>query len=157
MADQVDIIDERRLADFRARKLAPAALYEHLRGDDQVVLVNLPPGTGKSHRAQGLARYALDHNHRLVIYVAPTRAIIDEMSLVRELPAEAVVVLEPRPQSLCGNLNSEWKELERRGCAALAKSTLCGGCPHGDGNGGACQWPEQMEKISSETRLVVFT
>jgi hypothetical protein len=157
MGGGCEIIDERRLAGFRAGRLAPAALYEELRADDRVILVNLPPGVGKSHRAQGLARHALDHDHQLVVYVAPTRAIINELSVVQRLLPKEVIVLEPRPAALCGDLASDWKELERSGCAALAKSTLCRGCPHLIQNGGGCSWPDQLEKIASETRLVVLT
>jgi len=151
------VIDERQLAGFRARALAPAALYEHVPQDESVLLINLPPGVGKSVAAQALVGHALERNHDLVIYVAPTRAIIDELTVIQQIPAGVAIVLEPRPQHLCGDLGAEWKSLEARGCAALAKATLCKGCSQYDQNGGSCTWPRQMDLIGPGTRLVVLT
>jgi ERCC4-related helicase len=51
--------------------------------NDEVLLLALPPGIGKSRAAQTLVGYALEHDHDLVIYVAPTRGIIDEIEVVR--------------------------------------------------------------------------
>jgi hypothetical protein len=50
-----------------------------------------------------------------------------------------------------------WKDLERSGCAALAKATLCAGCVERDINGGDCSWPDQLDKIGPGTNLVVLT
>jgi hypothetical protein len=139
MSREFRVIDECQLVRFRARELAPARLYEQIpNGDDRVVLVALPPGVGKSRAAQALVCHALEHDHDLVIYVAPTRAIIDEMEVVRHLPPEAVVILEPRPRSLCGEADAAWKDLERNGCAAFARATLCETCVQRDVNGGSC-------------------
>ena len=151
------VIDECQLAGFRACELAPARLYEQILANDEVLLVPLPPGIGKSRAAQALVGYALQHDHDLVIYVAPTRGIIDEIEIVRRLPAESVLTLNPRPRWLCGAADAAWKELERNGCAALAKATLCAGCAERDVNGGDCWWPDQFDKIGTGTKLVVLT
>jgi hypothetical protein len=151
------VIDEHQLADFRARELAPAALYGEIRGDDPVVLVPLPPGVGKSRAAQALIPYALEHGHDLVVYVAPTRGIIAEMQIADRLSPAAVVILKPRPAALCGPADAGWSSLERNGCAALAKSTFCQSCVENEENGGECGWPDQMHRIGPDTRLVVLT
>ena len=44
----VRVIDEHQLAGFRTCELAPARLYEQIPTDDEVLLVPLPPGIGKS-------------------------------------------------------------------------------------------------------------
>jgi len=151
------VIDEHQLAGFRACELAPEHLYKRIPDDDRVALVALPPGVGKSRAAQALVHHALEHDHDLVIYVAPTRAIIAEIAIVRDLPPETVVILEPRPRSVCGEADAAWKDLERSGCAALARATLCKTCVHRDSNGGNCSWPDQLDKIAEGTRLVVLT
>jgi hypothetical protein len=157
MSREVRLIDERQLAGFRARELAPSQLYQQIPHNDSVALVALPPGVGKSRAAQDLVHHALDHDHDLVIYVAPIRAIIAEMDLVRQLPLGSVVTLEPRPRWLCGAADAAWKDLERNGCAAFAKATLCKMCVHRDDNGGDCSWPDQLDRIGTGTRLVVLT
>ena len=127
MSHDIQVVDERQLVGFRARELAPARLYQQLPANDEVLLLALPPGIGKSRAAQGLVGHALEHDHDLVIYVAPTRGIIDEIEIVRRLPAESVVTLNPRPGWLCGIADAAWKDLERSGCAALAKATVVRG------------------------------
>jgi hypothetical protein len=151
------VIDECQLAGFRTCELTPARLYEQLPANEEVLLIPLPPGIGKSRAAQALAGHALQHDHDLVIYVAPTRRIIDEIEIVRRLPAESVLTLNPRPRWLCGAADAAWKDLERNGCAALAKATLCAGCAERDINGGDCSWPDQLDEIGSSTKLVVLT
>jgi hypothetical protein len=153
----IRVIDECQLQSFRDRELAPARLYEQIPDDDSVALVDLPPGVGKSRAAQGLVRYALAQDHDLVVYVAPTRAIIAELDVTRHLPPGSIVVLEPRPGELCGDADPAWKDLERSGCAALGKATLCKPCAHRDANGGDCCWPDQLDRIGVGTRCVVLT
>ena len=82
MSPGARVIDEHQLAGFRACELAPARLYEQIPANDEVLLVPLPPGIGKSCAAQALADHALQHDHDLVIYVAPTRGIIDEIEIL---------------------------------------------------------------------------
>jgi hypothetical protein len=151
------VIDEHQLAAFRDRELAPAVLYGEIGGNDAVVLVPLPPGVGKSRAAQALVPYALQQGHDLVVYVSPTRGIIDEMQISDRLSPETVVILTPRPRHLCGAADAEWTTLERNGCAALAKSLLCEPCVHNEHNGGECGWPDQMQRIGPDTCLVVLT
>ena len=67
------------------------------------------------------------------------------------------MILKPRPQLLCGAADAVWKSLERNGCAALAKEMLCQSCTQRDANGGDCSWPDQLDKISAGTQLVVLT
>lgn len=153
----IRVIDEHQLADFRARELAPAAMYGEIRGDDHVALVPLPPGIGKSRAAQALVPHALEHGHDLVVYVSPTRGIIDEMQIADRLSPAAIVILKPRPAALCGPADAGWRSLERNGCAALAKSMFCQSCVENEENGGECGWPDQMHRIGPETRLVVLT
>ena len=157
MSHDIQVIDQCQLVGFRACQLAPARLYQQMPVNDEVLLLALPPGIGKSRAAQALVGHALEHDHDLVIYVAPTRGIIDEIEIVRRLPAESVVTLNPRPGWLCGTADAAWKDLERSGCAALAKATLCAGCVERDINGGDCSWPDQLDKIGTGTNLVVLT
>jgi hypothetical protein len=157
MSHDIQVIDECQLVGFRARELAPARLHQQIPANDEVLLLALPPGIGKSRAAQSLVGHALEHDHDLVMYVAPTRSIIDEIDVVRRLPAESVVILNPRPGWLCGIADAAWKDLERSGCAALAKATLCAGCVERDINGGDCSWPDQLDKIGTDTNLVVLT
>jgi hypothetical protein len=72
MSHDIQVVDERQLVGFRARELAPARLYQQIPTNDAVLLVALPPGNGKSRAAQSLVGHALEHDHDLVIYVAPT-------------------------------------------------------------------------------------
>ena len=147
MSHDIQVIDQCQLVGFRAGQLAPARLYQQMPVNDEALLLALPPGIVKSRAAQALVGHALKHDHDLVIYVAPTRGIIDEIEVVRRHPAESVVTLNPRPGWLCGTADMPWKDLERSGCAALAKATLCAGCVERDINGGDCSWPDQLDKI----------
>ena len=117
MSHDIRVIDERQLVGFRAGELAPARLYQQMPVNDEVLLLALPPGIGKSRAAQALVGHALEHDHDLIIYVAPTRGILDEIDIVRRLPTESVVTLNPRPGWLCGNADMTWKDLEHSGCA----------------------------------------
>jgi hypothetical protein len=157
MSRGIQVITECQLSGFRACELAPARLYGQIPANGEVLLVPLPPGIGKSRAAQSLVGHALEHHHDLVIYVAPTRGIIDEIEVVRRLPAESVLTLKPRPGWLCGAADMPWKDLERSGCAALAKATLCQSCVERDINDGDCSWPDQLDQIGAGTKLVVMT
>jgi hypothetical protein len=157
MSHDIQVIDQCLLVGFRAHELASARLYQQMPVNDAVLLLALPPGIGKSRAAQALVGHALEHDHDLGIYVAPTRGIIDEIDIVRRLTAGSVVILNPRPWRLCGSADAAWKDLERSGCAALAKATLCVGCVERDINGGDCSWPDQLDKIGTGTNLVVLT
>jgi hypothetical protein len=120
-----------------------------------VLQVSPPPGVGKTFAAHGLVGHALARDHDLVVYIAPTRALIGELleSTAIAPIRDDMVVLERRPTAQCGALNTEWCEMEKAGCAALAKSTLCESCPIRIG----CNWPDQFDHINKSTRLVVCT
>ena len=111
----IQVINECQLAGFRACELAPTRLYEQIPANGEVLLVPLPPGIGKSRAAQSLVGHALEHHHDLVIYVAPTRGILDEIDIVRRLPPESVVTLNPRPGWLCGIADMPWNAARQTG------------------------------------------
>jgi hypothetical protein len=113
MSRGIQVVDECQLAGFRVCELAPTRLYEQITANSEMVLVALPPGIGKSRAAQSLVCHALERDHDLVIYVAPTRGIIDEIEVLRRWPAESVVTLKPRPGWLCGAADMPWKDLDR--------------------------------------------
>jgi hypothetical protein len=150
-----NVVDETALPAFRDTRLSARALYARLPTDGGVLQVSPPPGVGKTFAAHGLVGHALAREHDLVVYIAPTRALIAELL---ESPAitpirHEMVVLERRPTARCGALNTEWSDLEKAGCAALAKSSLCEICAaRGD-----CGWPNQFDRINKSTRLVVCT
>ena len=54
MSHDIQLVDERQLVGFRVRQLAPARLYRQIPANDEVLLVALPPGIGKSRAAQAL-------------------------------------------------------------------------------------------------------
>lgn len=158
MSNAPIVIHEDTLMDFRRQALSPASLSDKIPKDSGALLLNLPPGVGKSRAASDLVNYALSiGTHDLVIYVSPTRAILDELGerLNRELN---VKVLAPRPRTLCGTLNEEWSHLEKRGCSALAKFKLCGNCPHNSKESEtACSWYSQMDDLNPELDLIGLT
>lgn len=147
------IINEMSLPDFRTRAMAPAELYDLIPDDEEALLINLPPGIGKSYAAQGLVRHALNHGHDMVFYVAPTRALIDDFCNALGKIDCPVQVLEPRPQGKCGKLDQRWKSLEQIGCSALAKHSLCDNCVSRPD----CSWPDQMSKIGTKAGLIMLT
>jgi hypothetical protein len=155
MAAPTMVVGETTLPEFRQKNLSPEALFARLLSGDGVLLVGAPPGVGKTHAAHGIITHALAQGHDLVVYIAPTRALIGELLANDRISAlrEHSVVLERRPTDRCGDLNAEWSLLERSGCAALAKSTLCSACCHQDD----CGWPDQFDRIDETTRLVVCT
>ncbi len=155
MEAPVRVVDETTLDAFRTQHLSPSALYSRLRPNGEVLLINEPPGIGKTFAARGILSHALAHDHDLVIYIAPTRALIDELmaSDVVIGMQDQMVVLKRRPTKRCGDLDADWSRLETFGCAALAKSTLCEFCPSKND----CSWPDQFDQINDKTKLVVAT
>lgn len=155
MGMPTSVVDEIALPDYRRQYLSPAPLYTRLEAGNVTLLVSAPPGVGKTHAAHGMIGHALKAGHDLVIYIAPTRALIAELlqsAAFNEFGGQSFV-LERRPISRCGPLDPEWNVLEQSGCSALAKSTLCNACPHK----ADCQWPDQFEHITDETKLVICT
>lgn len=149
------LVAEDDLPKFRADHLSADFALARLPGSDGVLLFNEPPGIGKSTLARSLIPSALAAGRDLVILVAPTRAILAEMPPADELGVDpaAMVRLEARPTDRCGPLDQEWSALERQGCAALARDQLCGGCPHA----GNCTWPDQLDQIGEQTRVILLT
>ena len=149
------IITEKELPSFRATHLDPNSVLKKLPNPDGVLLFDEPPGVGKTTLGRNLIPTALKRGFDLAIFVAPTRAIIDELLNDPKLIALAdlTVVLEARPKNQCGNLNDQWMPLEKSGCAALAKEELCKSCTAHN----TCNWPDQMDRITAETRVVVLT
>lgn len=155
MPAPIPVVDETALGEFREHHLAPEALYARLTSGDGVLLVNAPPGVGKTYAAHATIPFALTQAHDLVVYVAPTRALISELLESAHLAGlEArTVILERRPRNRCGGLDKEWHQLEQSGCAALAKANLCDVCPHN----ADCAWPDQLDQVNETTRVVICT
>lgn len=149
------LITEKELGAYRCTQLAPDHVLARLPGKDAVLLFNEPPGLGKTTLGHGLIGAALQSDFDLVVFVAPTRAILDELANHPDLGVakDNIVVLKPRPRLQCGGLDAKWQEMERSCCSALAKDQLCGTCPHTE----ECPWPDQMEQIDENARLIVLT
>lgn len=149
------IITEQTLDRFRAEFLSPETLFRKIPTDGRALLVDAPPGVGKTKAAHGLIPVALRQGYDLVVYVAPTRALLTELAESPGFPglSSVTLILEPRPRTRCGSLDANWVELEHSGCAGLAKLTLCQSCPHLE----HCGWVDQMDRITPDTRLVVLT
>jgi hypothetical protein len=151
------IIDEMALPEFRKRHLDPSTVYKKIPADGAILSVGAPPGVGKTMLAQKMVPYALAHEHDLVIYVAPTRALIEELLASDATLGLNCVVFHPRPRARCGTFDGEWRELESSGCAALAKDRLCQQCPNYVSNIDPCTWPDQMDSVDVSIDLVVLT
>lgn len=158
MGAQPQVVDETTLDVFRGTYLSPDALYEQVLAPgpgNPVLLLSGPPGLGKTFSAHGLIARALQGDHDLVVFIAPTRALIAELlasDAARSLK-DQTVVLERRPKARCGEFDPAWSQLEQSGCAALAKATLCGNCPRVED----CGWPDQFDRIDATIRLVICT
>lgn len=123
------VVTEAGLASLRAG-LSPLAVLEEL-GRHGVVLLRLSVGVGKSHLADAmLSSPDTFDQYDLVVYLAPTRAILKERSILAGRSSSPVpfMLLEPRPADRCGVLAPQWSELEGQGCTALAKASLCPAC-----------------------------
>ena len=159
MTGTPSIVTEVALPEFRERYLTAGAIYEVIPDDGVVLVVDAPPGTGKTTAAHSIIPYALLNGHDLVVFVAPTRALIAELLESGKLDdlGRRTMVLEPRPRARCGDLDPEWAELETSGCAALGKLDLCGSCPYRTGDAEQCGWPDQLDRIDPNTQVVVMT
>src|SRR6185436_12021204 len=92
------------------------------------VLIRVAVGVGKSWAVdQLLAWPQLYERFGLVIYLAPTRAVLQEREArLKEAGFHfGMRVLEPRPHVRCGPLDARWQMFEGMACTALAKKTLC--------------------------------
>lgn len=152
---EAQVITEGNLPAFRSEQFAPEHVLGRLPGAESVLLFNEPPGIGKTTLGRMLISAALDNDHDLVIFIAPTRAILTELICQPDTTVQndQIVVLERRPSTECGALNGEWRQLEAASCAALGKDQLCRSCPRFN----QCRWPDQIERIDQNTRLVLLT
>jgi len=148
-------ITEVELPDFRAEHLTPTAILALIARSVRVLL-RLAVGVGKSWAAVGAMLAPETYvQFDLVIYAAPAWNIVGEA--IARLRSEGFnlpwKVLEPRPRSMCGDLDDEWCKLESRGCTVLAKARLCRAqCPHF----AECDWVRQLDSLRS-ARLVLMT
>ena len=157
-ARRMSRVDEHGLSDLRARYLEPSALLLLI---EQFVrlLLRLGVGVGKSH---GVDQLLLDPStydrFDLVVYVAPTWAVIDERTAVKSPQACPVPsrVIRGRPAKRCGPLAERWSRLERQMCIAYAKATLCGTCAQRTKSRNRCTWPDQFRDLSG-VKLVFMT
>jgi hypothetical protein len=135
------VVTELRLDTFRAKFLSAQSLLDVARAYT-VALLAVAPGVGKSRAADGMLGSALTYErYDLVIYAAPTWAIIEERLILRDAaPVVDFEVFWPRPRKRCGVLDQRWSELEAAGCAALAKDTLCRTCRYRVD----CDWPDRL-------------
>lgn len=153
------VVDETNLADYRNGHLNPLMLATAISESNRAFVLSVPPGVGKSHAAHGLTTISKMLGHDLIVYVAPTRALIDEF-LASEYfqrfssePDKDVLIMEPRPRALCGALDEEWSRLEQQGCSATGHNTLCMGCAHKD----ECTWKNRWMRLQEPVRMVVLT
>jgi hypothetical protein len=152
------IVTEHELQSFRDQELSPAALLDHVEQNVRV-LIKIPVGVGKSSAADALLRDPRTHDRfDLVVYSAPTRNVLNERPIAAgvERPPVAHIVLHPRPVENCGVYDADWSRLERRGCSALGKATLCKPCQRGVVASNRCPWPDQFKSLRG-VRLVFAT
>jgi pimeloyl-ACP methyl ester carboxylesterase len=138
-------VDEDALERFRVEQLSPSAILDHVQHHKHIVL-RIGLGGGKSVAIDKTTTYAGTYKRfGLVIYVAPSWAVINERVGVRDpasVPVETLVVL-PRPVDRCGWRAKAWKQREQMGCAALAKADLCRPC-QAESARNPCEWPDQL-------------
>lgn len=152
-------VDEDTLAEYRDVHLNPLALGSAVAATEGACVLSVPPGVGKSHAAHGLVSIAEFINYDFIIYIAPTRDLIDEFIASKafiefsEEPEEDVLILEPRPRKLCGPLDAAWRVLEQQGCALTARDSLCNSCDQRD----ACPWVDRLHLDLNSIRMVVLT
>ena len=152
------LVDEHDLGDFRRTQLSPEALLRYIEANVQVLL-RLGVGVGKSHAADGLLRLPqLYERFDLVIYAAPTHAILGERPILAETEPAPVkrMLLKPRPVIRCGVYAERWSQLERARCGAYAKKILCEDCRTRDTSGSPCEWPLLYRDLKG-IRLVFTT
>lgn len=153
-------VDETTLAAYRGGHLNSLMLGGAIAEVDGAAVLSVPPGVGKSHAAHGLTTTSELLGHDLIVYIAPTRALIDEFIASEHFkifsadPKQDVLIFEPRPRDLCGPLDAQWSKLERQGCSATARSKLCGG---GCSNADDCLWLQRESRLSDPIRMVVLT
>ena len=145
-------IDEAGLAKFRARFLSLKTTFSQLLAG--AVSERIPQGVGKSHKADKLISSKSTYKQfDIVIYVAPTKAILTERRKHRRNFSVSAMVFTARPRRRCGPLDSEWSQHERLGRTSYAKRTLCTVCPHSR----SCPWPRSLKKKIKGKRAIFCT
>lgn len=137
------------IAEFWETRMTPAYVISHLRRG-VVNLVLLSVGLGKSVLADRLMESDLVRTqYELVVYAAAQTRILQERSQdVMQRPTTRV--LRPRPRRQCGELDVEWSRLERQGCSAYAKRSLCPSCHARDD----CFWLRQFKGLDRYDTIV---
>ena len=149
------IVTEWELDAFRRIELSPTALLRLIENNVHV-LARLSVGVGKSQAVDRLLLHGpLFERFDLVLYVAPTRSILEERAIIRgeAKPPVPWEVLRPRPTEKCGFWAEEWTSLQAQGCSAHAKATLCRPC---QALNGECPWPDQFKRLG-EVGLIFLT
>ncbi len=149
------LVTELDLPAFRETYLASEAIQLALERNVHL-LIRLPVGVGKSHTLDELLQDPLLYERfDLVICVAPTWAILGDRAIVsgRSSPPVPWALIEPRPRERCGPHAASWSELEKAGCATLAKATLCRECKERARLPEPCEWPDLYRNLKGK-RLV---
>ena len=146
------IAGEQALANFREGLTGPFAL-DLLAAATGGVLAQLPVGVGKTVWMTKIITHAVTTGgHDLVVVLVPRWDILRE--LLDRLPTDLHrVVLAPRPQKRCGDLNETWMQYEQHGLGFLGKAQLCSSCPHF----GRCPWPGQYGRRLRGEKLILAT
>lgn len=155
------VIDENNLEVFREEHLHPTKILEHLQ-ERRRVLLRLPVGVGKTFAADSLlAAEETYQNYDLVIYIAPTHAILQERPIIRGAKSPVPwYLLSPRPRNACGDLDEEWKKYESTGCIRYAKEDVCKWCPRTWSDATEeerCHWPTRYDDGLAGTKLIFAT
>lgn len=145
----VEILTERTLDAFRRDRLSSTALLKLIE-TFVWVLLRLGIGVGKSMAVDGLLRDPVLYGHfDLVLYFTQSWDVLNERAIIAGLEPAAVdwMTLDPRPAERCGPYAERWADLEKRGCATLAKATLCRECRRLRPEGKSCSWPKQFSRL----------
>lgn len=152
--DSPKSINEAGLGGFRAGFLSSERILGALSHETALMLLRLPLGVGKSSTADAILKAPETYErYDVVVYVAPNYAIINERRRANDLPVSQLV-LAARPKDRCGGRNAEWSALEKAGCAAYAKKSICASCPEYQ-TSDPCLWPDKMAKKLKGVRLVL--
>ena len=119
------------------------------------VLVNVPPGYGKTYSIKKLIIEAITKGGFDLIQVyVPTHQVRKELKL-EKLPSNQfkIAILRPRPKKKCGSLNDEWKDFELNHLVSYGKETICEKCPHSN----ECFWPRQYGRRLKGADIVIGT
>ncbi len=140
--------------EFREKYLTPGYLMSQLE-KNQKALINIPAGAGKTSLARKLVTDPNFTSKYAIIYLADTRAILDEFHDVKNYTSYHqgdVVVLTRRPRLNCGLLDERWSSLEATGNSEYARATLCEICPHYP----TCEWRLQFKPETLENRRIIY-